>query len=108
MSPKNGLSSASSVVFRTYMGMLPKAMTKSGLAIAPSGYTTKIRVALPLHYIHSEDSFKAVRERINEETKGLFTYRIADRRGDHPDHRGHRNPEPAACPHFGERIVCRG
>jgi len=29
----------------------------------------------------------------HEETEGLFTYRIADRRGDHSDHRGHRHSE---------------
>jgi hypothetical protein len=29
----------------------------------------------------------------NEKAEGLFSYRIADRRGDHSDHRGHRNPQ---------------
>src|SRR5258708_20120391 len=31
--------------------------------------------------------------RKHEETEGFLTYRIADRRGDHSDHRGHRYSE---------------
>src|SRR5260370_24499212 len=31
--------------------------------------------------------------RKNEETKGFLSYRIADRRGDHSDHRGYRYSE---------------
>jgi hypothetical protein len=33
--------------------------------------------------------------RNEEEPEGFLTYRIADRRGDHFDHRGNRDPELA-------------
>src|SRR5580692_4554771 len=42
-----------------------------------------------------------------EETEGLFTYRTADRRGDHPDHRGDCYPELAALAHGGQRSFGR-
>ena len=38
----------------------------------------------------------------HEETEGFFTYRIADRRGHHSDHRGHRHSELDAVPHGRE------
>src|SRR5712671_954189 len=40
------------------------------------------------------------------ETEGFFTYRIADRGGDHFDHRCHRDPELAARSYSGERVLC--
>src|SRR5258706_543972 len=40
--------------------------------------------------------------RMHEETEGFFTYRIADRRGDHSDHRGHRYSEFAQGQDGGE------
>src|SRR5882762_4105069 len=39
----------------------------------------------------------------HEETEGFFTYRIADRRGDHSDHRGHRHSELDAVAYGRER-----
>src|ERR1700752_1225784 len=39
---------------------------------------------------------------IYEEAKGFLSYRIADRRGDHFDHRGHRNSELAPFQARGE------
>jgi hypothetical protein len=36
------------------------------------------------------------------ETKGFFIDRIADRRRNHPDHRGDRDSELAARPHGGQ------
>src|SRR4029077_12990645 len=41
-------------------------------------------------------------DNLNAETKGLLTDRIADCRGDHPDHRCNCYPEPAACAYCGE------
>ncbi len=38
----------------------------------------------------------------NEETEGFLSYRIADRRGDHSDHRGHRNSEPPPVAYGGQ------
>src|SRR5215472_7982768 len=40
------------------------------------------------------------------ETEGFFTYRAADRGGDHPDHRSNRDSELASRPHGGQRVVC--
>src|SRR6266568_1418073 len=40
--------------------------------------------------------------RKHEETEGFLTYRIADRRGDHSDHRGYRYPELAQSQDGGE------
>ena len=39
--------------------------------------------------------------------QGFFSYRIADRRGDHSDHRGHRNSELDAREDVSERVLCR-
>src|SRR5437879_342144 len=39
----------------------------------------------------------------HEEAKGFLTYRVADRRGDHSDHRGHRNSEPPPVPYGRQR-----
>src|SRR5207344_749545 len=39
----------------------------------------------------------------NEEAEGFLTYRVADRRGDHLDHRGHRNSEPTSVAYGGQR-----
>src|SRR5437016_7952094 len=44
--------------------------------------------------------------RMHEEAKGFLSYRIADRRGDHFDHRGHRHSELAAFENRSERVVC--
>src|ERR1700721_3739010 len=41
--------------------------------------------------------------RNEEEPEGFLTHRVADRRGDHFDHRGHRNSEPASRTYRGER-----
>src|ERR1700730_3592457 len=43
--------------------------------------------------------------RSHEEAEGFLTNRIADRRGDHFDHRGHRNSELAQVQDGGQRIV---
>src|SRR5437016_12519281 len=43
--------------------------------------------------------------RIHEEAKGFLSYRIADRRGDHFDHRGDCHPEPAPFAYGGQRSV---
>src|SRR6266850_3127092 len=40
-----------------------------------------------------------------EESKGFLSYRIADRRGDHFDHRGDCHPEPAPFAYGGQRSV---
>src|SRR5262249_25137074 len=37
--------------------------------------------------------------------EGLFTYRVADRRGDHSDHRGYRDSELAAFKDRRQRIL---
>src|SRR5580658_975687 len=37
-----------------------------------------------------------------EESEGLLVNRVADRRRDYFDHRGHRNSEPASRPHRGQ------
>src|SRR6266436_7513161 len=37
--------------------------------------------------------------RSHEEAEGFLSYRVADRRGDHSDHCGHRYPEPHAFAH---------
>src|SRR5580698_9481901 len=42
--------------------------------------------------------------RNEEEPEGFLTYRIADRRGDHFDHRGYRDPELAPRSDGGARI----
>src|SRR5215471_2913013 len=42
--------------------------------------------------------------RSHEEAEGFLSYRIADRRGDHSDHRGYRYSELAQGTHFGERV----
>jgi hypothetical protein len=44
---------------------------------------------------------------MHEETKGLFPDRTADRRGDHLDHRGHRNPELDAFEDGSESVFGR-
>src|SRR6202008_2919132 len=44
----------------------------------------------------------------HEETEGFLSYRIADRRGDHSDHRGHRYSELAALENRSERIIRGG
>src|SRR4029077_2392576 len=41
--------------------------------------------------------------RTYEEAKGFLSYRVADRRGDHSDHRGYRNSEPPPVPYGRER-----
>src|SRR5260370_1859214 len=41
--------------------------------------------------------------RKHEEAKGILSYRVVDRRGDHSDHRGHRNSEPAPVSYGRER-----
>src|SRR5437016_5689590 len=43
--------------------------------------------------------------RKHEEAKGFLSYRIADRRGDHSDHRGHRHSELAALENRSQRII---
>src|SRR5213078_1162634 len=43
--------------------------------------------------------------KIEEESKGFLSYRIADRRGDHFDHRGDCHPEPAPFAYGGQRSV---
>jgi len=50
-----------------------------------------VKLARPrgaLARIHSYSVLKGV---LNEEAEGFLSYRVADRRGDHSDHRGHRN-----------------
>src|SRR5439155_5725468 len=44
--------------------------------------------------------------KIEEESEGFLSYRIADRRGDHFDHRGDCHPEPAPFAYGGQRSVC--
>src|SRR6202008_4241805 len=44
----------------------------------------------------------------HEETEGFLSYRIADRRGDHSDHRGYRYSELAALENRSERIIRGG
>src|SRR5258708_40135136 len=53
--------------------------------------------------------FRSFSRRKNEETKGVLSYRIADRRGHHSDHCGHRYSEFAQGQDGGERILggCR-
>src|SRR2546425_13141304 len=52
-------------------------------------YTLSLHDALPIY----------------EETEGFLSYRIADRRGHHSDHRGHRYSEFAQGQDGGERIL---
>src|ERR1700733_11989433 len=54
-------------------------------------------------YDTSEFRSLAPRRNNEEEPEGLFTHRVADRRGDHFDHRGHRNSEPASRAYRGKR-----
>src|SRR5712691_1929474 len=46
--------------------------------------------------------------RPNEEAKGILSYRITDRRGDHFDHRRDCNSKLDALENGGERGICRG
>src|SRR5260370_1910402 len=48
------------------------------------------------------------RSKDHEEAKGFLAYRIADRRGDHSDHRGYRHSELAALENRSERIIRGG
>src|SRR5216683_2765807 len=48
------------------------------------------------------------RSKNHEEAKGFLAYRIADRRGDHSDHRGYRYSELAALEDRSERIIRSG
>src|SRR6266852_8702948 len=43
------------------------------------------------------------RSKHHEETKGFLSYRVADSRGDHSDHRGYCHSEPAPVPYGRER-----
>src|ERR1700739_4139739 len=45
--------------------------------------------------------------RIHEEAEGFLSYRIADRRGDHSDHRGDCDSELDAREDVGERVFRR-
>src|ERR1700735_734107 len=60
----------------------------------PPGRTREIR-----------DTSSKEKDKNEEESEGFFTHRIADRRGDHFDHRGYRNSELASRPHGGQRSV---
>src|SRR6266851_4076838 len=42
------------------------------------------------------------------QTKGFLSHRVADRRGDHFDHRGHRHPEPPPVTYGRERVFGGG
>src|SRR5437016_5194533 len=46
--------------------------------------------------------------RQHEKAKGFLSYRIADRRGDHFDHRGHCNSEPPPVSYGRERGLGSG
>jgi hypothetical protein len=46
-----------------------------------------------LHIVGRALAPQTLKEIFNEEAKGILSYRVADRRGDHFDHRGHRNSE---------------
>src|SRR5260370_6583997 len=46
--------------------------------------------------------------RPNEEAKGILSYRITDRRGDHFDHRRDCNSKLDARENVCERVLCRG
>src|SRR5215469_539387 len=48
-----------------------------------------------------------LRRRIHEEAEGFLSYRIADRGGDHSDHRGDRHSEFDAREDVGERVLGR-
>src|SRR5215469_13898785 len=45
--------------------------------------------------------------RFHEEAEGFLSYRVADRRGDHSDYRGHRDSELDACQDVGQRVLGR-
>src|SRR6266702_6673446 len=51
-----------------------------------------------------EESFPG-EQKSEEEAKGFLSYRIADRCGDHFDHRGDCHPEPAPFAYGGQRSV---
>src|ERR1700730_11273895 len=51
---------------------------------------------------HNSHSLKEI---FNEEEKWFLAYRIAHRRGDYSDHRGHRNSELAQVPYGSERVL---
>src|ERR1700735_3402184 len=59
----------------------------------PPGRTREIR-----------DTSSKEKDKNEEESEGFCTYRIADRRGDHFDHRGYRNSELASRPYGGQSV----
>jgi hypothetical protein len=70
-------------------------------------YYGPTRTGVPL-FFHSSTSFYVLSRRSHEEAEGFLSYRIADRRGDHFDHRGHRNPEPHSFQNGSERVFGSG
>src|SRR5260370_40866328 len=65
----------------------------------------RFRIGLPLALgMACSGTIKLLKEiQHHEEAKGFLSHRVADRRGDHSDHRGHRHPQPPPVTYGSER-----